>query len=375
MEKKTLISLVVPTKNRYKYLKYLIEYVEQLQDNYAIEMIIQDNTETNTEIVDYFKEKGTSETIRYFHESKPISLRVNADLAVNHAKGDFVLFLGDDDCFLPSLFEVVNYAIKNNFQAIVSPRLTYVWPDASTEINYLSTDNTLRIYTRKFKEINPQAELNECLKSGGQSMMNMPHLYHGVVAKSALEDVYKAYNTYFPGPSPDMANAVALALGNVKTLYVDYPLIIAGTGFVRVKGNTKGDRLTIHDAKFLPSNTEELWCNKIPKYWTTPTIYAQTVYQVVKQANPSLLDLFHWDRFYIAYGVEFISDFIFELNCTSKFKFIPRILIGKLKQYLYRYFKNEINKCRGYKLYEFNQESADKYALSVENQLGVLKYE
>ena len=45
------LSIVVPTKNRYKYLYHLIDLVGDLDTN-LVELVIQDNSTDNTEIID-----------------------------------------------------------------------------------------------------------------------------------------------------------------------------------------------------------------------------------------------------------------------------------------------------------------------------------
>ena len=46
-----LLSIVVPTKNRYYYLKSLIKLVQSFNSN-EIELVVQDNTENNSEILE-----------------------------------------------------------------------------------------------------------------------------------------------------------------------------------------------------------------------------------------------------------------------------------------------------------------------------------
>ena len=45
----TLLSIVIPTKDRYKYLKGTVDVLSKL-DPSQIEIIVQDNTNDNSEI-------------------------------------------------------------------------------------------------------------------------------------------------------------------------------------------------------------------------------------------------------------------------------------------------------------------------------------
>ena len=56
MNNRKLLSIVVPTKDRYKYLKYLIELIASFNSD-EVELVIQDNSEDNKEILDFLKER------------------------------------------------------------------------------------------------------------------------------------------------------------------------------------------------------------------------------------------------------------------------------------------------------------------------------
>ena len=371
MDRKYLLSIVIPTKNRYKYLKYLVEYVDNSFAKESVELIIQDNSEDNSEILDFLNHHQ-NENIKYYHQSGNLALRDNADLAVNNSTGKWVMFIGDDDCFLPSMIEVLEQPIVEKYECIVTPRLIYVWPDAKDYINYLRTDEYLINYTKDVKEIDASLELDNVLRQGGQYMNNLPRLYHGIVRRTALKRVWNQYNTYFPGPSPDMANAVALSLLGTKTLYIDYPGVIGGTGYTRVKGNKNADKQTLKEASFLPSGTEEKWNSKIPKFWSSSTIFAQTVLQVINETKPDLAERFNWDSFYVTLGSWFWNPFWDICKKEKKYNLIPKVLYLKTKAVLYRNFKNIINPLRGYKHYNLNETDVVKYAAAVEESIGRL---
>lgn len=364
-----LLSIVVPTKNRYKYLKSLVKYVDETFANESVEFIMQDNSYDNAEILAFLKD-FQNDNIKYYYQSSHLSLRDNADMAVNNSTGKWVMFIGDDDCFLPSMIDILKQPIIEQYESIVTPRLIYVWPDAKEYINYLRTDEYLVNYTKKTKEVDTSAELENVLRQGGQYMNNMPRVYHGIVRRSVLHKIWERYNTYFPGPSPDMANAVALSLLGTKTLYIDYPGIIAGTGFTRVKGNKKADKQSLKASSFLPAETEEKWITRIPMFWSSSTIYAQTVLQVINETKPEMAEQFNWDSFYVTLGSWFWHPFWAICKKDNKYGLIPKVILVKIKAALYRNYKNSINTIRGYKRYKLDKTNVVNYAVSVEKNLG-----
>ena len=61
MRDNPIISIVVPTKNRYKYLKQFIILVESFKDE-RIELFIQDNSDDNSEILEFLSNKDLVST-------------------------------------------------------------------------------------------------------------------------------------------------------------------------------------------------------------------------------------------------------------------------------------------------------------------------
>lgn len=115
-----LLSIVVPTKNRYLYLKYLIQLVDNLHTD-EVELVIQDNSDDNSEFLDYLNEKNYS-FIRYSYIKGQIPMSENSDRAILNSKGEYVCFLGDDDGFTKFLIEGVRWMKTEGIDAVPSGR-------------------------------------------------------------------------------------------------------------------------------------------------------------------------------------------------------------------------------------------------------------
>ena len=122
-----LLSIVVPTKNRYFYLKELIELVERLHSN-KVELVIQDNTADNSEILSFMNEKKYS-FINYNHIEESISMTENSDAAILNSRGEYICFIGDDDGVVNNILHVVQYMKEHDIDAVVPKKLEYNWPD------------------------------------------------------------------------------------------------------------------------------------------------------------------------------------------------------------------------------------------------------
>ena len=64
-----------------------------------------------------------------------------------------------------------------------------------------------------------KSELKKVIKDGFGTLGLLPKVYQGVVSRQLLDKLYDKCGTYFPGPSPDMANAVALSILTDKVYY------------------------------------------------------------------------------------------------------------------------------------------------------------
>ena len=129
--KQPLLSIVIPTKDRYIYLKQLIDYICRNIFSEQVELFIQDNTVDNTEIEEFLR-SCSYPNLKYFHTVENLSIIENSDLAVLHSTGEYVCYIGDDDCFIPSLLTVTKEFKKKNVEAGIFPRPMYYWQDRIT---------------------------------------------------------------------------------------------------------------------------------------------------------------------------------------------------------------------------------------------------
>ena len=270
-----LLSVIIPTKNRYKYLKGCLSCINSI-DSDEIEVIVQDNTEDNTEILE-FLEKNKSENIKYYHSTTNVSQSENSDNAVSKATGEYCVYIGDDDTITDALLDAVRYMNKHKIKACVCDMAHYYWPDVVFEGKRkpsLSFDcNKVKIQT-----LNADTTLKKVLKQGALDIKYLARVYHGIIHRSILQEVYDKTGSYFPGPSPDMANAVACTLLLDQYIYINYPLILSGVGYgsaagMGQRGAHKG---SLKDAKQLPQDAIDNWSDKIPKIWLGYTVWPES---------------------------------------------------------------------------------------------------
>lgn len=291
-----LLSIVVPTKNRYLYLKYLIQLVDELHTD-DVELVIQDNSDDNSEFLAYLNENKYS-FIRYSYVKGQIPMSENSDRAILNSNGEYICFLGDDDGFTKYLIDGVRWMKAEGIDAVRPAEVTYSWPDApqgkSAEFSYYP-------FSGKIKFVSAFNELVKVLEAGIPNRGKMPMAYHAVVSRKALDRVYSIAGTFFPGNSPDISNAVALSLVVDKFALVDVPWAYSGNsaykgGGVFAKGNSAPD---ISDIPWFRPNPEERWSSKVPRIASGSNIWADSAIETLKNMKrEDLIDKINFNELY-----------------------------------------------------------------------------
>lgn len=284
-----LLSIIIPTKNRYATLFSVIDMILSFDLNDDIEIVIQDNSDDSSEALRYISDKSNYGNLKYFYEPSALSVVENCDLAVLNSSGEYVCFIGDDDGVMPYIVEVVEWMKLNDIKVLKAFKPSYYWPDQKS--NYLSNDTSGILkyegFNYSIKKINTKEALDFTLNKGGTSMKMLPCLYHGIVKRELLDAIFDKCDTYFPGPSPDMANAIALTKFIDEYTYVNFPVVISGKSAKSTGGQGVLHKhiSSIEDVIHLPKDTVKYWSKEIPKYWTGPTIWAESVLKAMEHCE------------------------------------------------------------------------------------------
>lgn len=296
---KPLLSIVIPTKNRYKYLVGSLESFLLLNRD-DFEVIVQDNSDDNSFIKDYLGNHPEYSFVRYYHSGEHLSMSDNSDLAISHSSGEFVCFLGDDDSITDKIFDVIDYMAKNNCDSCFGRINRFNWKDYMDIHPGAEKYRSYKTVT-KYEVLNTEDILKTISKIGAIEMKNLPRVYHGVVRRILLDVVKDKTGTYFPGPSPDMASATAIAVFAKKHVQTNIPIIISGFSYNSGGGQGKGGhhRGEISKVGFLPSNIMEIWDNRIPKFFSGLTIWPVTfIYALTKCGRKDIVEQMNFNHIY-----------------------------------------------------------------------------
>jgi len=301
-----LISIVVPTRNRHFYLASLVGSVLRMQSG-DIELLVHDNSPDPDALL---RAGGgiDDDRLRYVHDPMPMSITENFARAVAMSRGDYVCMIGDDDGVTRSIVELAAWLRRERIEAAAVPVATYLWPGVSSALDGVQDQGVLRLprYSGRTEVISAPVALRRVLSSGGIRIGDLPSVYQGVVSRQALERLRSLSGSYFPGPSPDMANAVGLSAVISRFARVSFPVVISGS--CPVSGAAQGARREHHgeiaEQKFLSPETAERWPGQVPFFFSGPTLWAATlVHALSATGRPDLVNRLRFDRLYGACAV------------------------------------------------------------------------
>ena len=296
---KPILSVVVPTKDRYKYLKHLIKLIQSFNSD-EWEIVVQDNTDDNTEIVEFLKEINYS-GCKYFHESAQLPMTTNADKAILHSEGEYVCFLGDDDGICPNAIEYCLLMKQKGLGALRSNLANYFWPDANSK--YDRSYGRLKIpnVTKSYTICRTNDALMDVVNRGFIDRGNLPSVYHGISDRKALDKVYSKCGTFFPGQSPDISNGVAMALVLDDFIMVDDVITISGASKFH-GGATIGNFRRypqIKDMVWFRPGAEDEWDERLPKIAVGSIIWAESSIETLRNVGrKDIIDEINFETIY-----------------------------------------------------------------------------
>lgn len=281
-----LLSIVIPTKNRYNCLLPVLDTFIKNIEGQNYEIIVQDNTENNTSVLDYFENKCDSR-IKYFYTKEHLDVTQNCNKAVENSTGKYICMIGDDDLVSPYIMRIVDMLDKQKIDCLTYTAGNYLWPEVKVvNPNKYNSPSTMTLYdySTALHLKHSEEEMNRVLQMGGIYFLGLPRLYHGIVKREILSRLKEKFggSTYFPGPSPDMAISAALYTVLDNYYYMNYPVTITGVSSTSAAGlGVRNAHVgKIEDQPFLPARTKEIWDKYIPRIWTGFTIYAESIHEV-----------------------------------------------------------------------------------------------
>lgn len=177
------LSILIPTYNRapflIKNLEMLAGYIREGDFQKEIEIVVSNNqsTDDTDEKVKQFKNQNIDIQFQYFMQNENIGLEKNALFVLKEAKGEYVMYLGDDDYIeFNYLKECYSYIVDTSIHCIIPANKSI-----DEKGNELPGGRDLNLPTMKYK-----SGFKNCLTNAYRG-----HQLSGLVLKR--DELYSSY--------------------------------------------------------------------------------------------------------------------------------------------------------------------------------------
>lgn len=131
-----LISICIPSYNRPTELKRLLESIDSRHIGLLQVVICEDcapNRPQVAQVVEDYIAK-TKYKVKYIENEKNLGYDRNLKALINHAEGEYIMFMGDDDMFIPkALDQYIEFLLKNKDCGYILRSYRNVYKDGSEE--------------------------------------------------------------------------------------------------------------------------------------------------------------------------------------------------------------------------------------------------
>ena len=233
-----LFSIVMPVRDGEATFGWALESaLQQDFDDYEIVIVDNNSQDSTPQIIAAHDDPR----VRVFRNAETLPMPENFERAWGFARGEYVLYLCDDDALLPSTLSRLSQVVKER-----SPDLTsweyafYYHPDWHTP----AERNILRIVPNSGDVIDETSDDLRKRVYGFREPKWAPRMQNCCVRREKFEEIRQHYGRLFLGPCPDYS-FLAFTLDTLDTITViRRPLQVAGrsSGSVgAIQATTLGD--------------------------------------------------------------------------------------------------------------------------------------
>ena len=112
-----ILSVIIPTHNRQRYA---IDAITSILQNFPDTEVVVTDTSDTREIQEKLSHWIQSGRLVYDHPSQALDVVRNFENGLALATGNYLVFLGDDDCLGPDIERIANWANLSGIDAISS---------------------------------------------------------------------------------------------------------------------------------------------------------------------------------------------------------------------------------------------------------------
>jgi glycosyltransferase involved in cell wall biosynthesis len=192
-----LISILIPTRERLETLRFTLRTaLNQASDR--IEILVADNASADG--TREFVASIADVRLRYVNSGKRISMSENWENALRHARGRYVMIIGDDDALIPRAIDRLIPAVENNPSDVyVWPKPVYVWPGPESDAYVERVANRSNPH-----RVDLDGLASRVLARGGWGHYALPSIYHSLVDRRIPDSIRSEHGRVYHSTQPDI---------------------------------------------------------------------------------------------------------------------------------------------------------------------------
>ncbi len=285
------ISVIIPTRERAETLEYTIKTaLDQALQEY--EVIVSDNfsQDHTKKVFDSFNDAR----LKYVNTMQRLSMTDNFNFGVSHAKGDYIIIIGDDDGIMPNAIDRFCNIIDTHPSDLYTwPRHGYIWPSDNKEPQLERVAEVCEP-----TEINLRKQLARMLQKGLLLNSAMPNTYHSATHRKVFDEIKKETGKYHQTTNPDefmlftlpVYREYAINIGEALTANGHSPKSNSGTTFNK-KNKKKNAGLTEID-KFINEQSEYQIHTSIPSGFPKTVSFVLDTFLVARDLYPNFYEAY-----------------------------------------------------------------------------------
>lgn len=290
-----ILSLIIPTHERFRYAKGTVEAILTMGDD--IELVVSDTSATNP------WNAISHPRLKVVRPAPGISVVDNFNVALSHATGDYVCFIGDDDLIAPDLVDIARQAQQQSVEAVrFTFPIVFYWPDYLHRSNPEAYSGTVWVsdYSGRVRELDTHAALREAADKLGHGVFDMPRAYCGIVARTLIERILTQHGALFGGVSPDIYSAALIATHARKTLNIDFPAVVLGASGASTAGQSAAGQHVggLRDNAHIRPFHDLVWHPLVPEFYSVPTVWSYSLVRALEQITLTPPVQPNWGRLY-----------------------------------------------------------------------------
>ena len=223
----TRLTICIPTRNRQSYAMDAARHMLASERD-DFEILIGDNSDDAAPLADFVKEMSDERLRLLSPEDKPLAMKDNWERMPQHARGEWISFIGDDDYLDPDLCEALRVTSKKVPQAdaFTWGRSYFVWPEARAEREITRIPTGSHLVHMDKKELMRKMFFWEDAKDRPACPFGV---YHGALKKELLNRIRDAFsNRYFEHPNADYDSICKTVMMADMCIYWERPLSVFG---------------------------------------------------------------------------------------------------------------------------------------------------